>query len=215
MKKILMIFMTFMTFNNFKSFRTNSHIVDSIYLSIYSDELTYISNKPFEKVDDSWEISLPSLIIDENLTFIANAFNDKDELIYQSNQTMQLEAVDNTISIIFKSTLEYENLLISAVIVDLISEDNDTQITFKIQNPTEDNVTYNLYSDDDYEFTPDSGTVDSYDDNSSYLLDINYSKPDAEGDYNNLINLVNSKKDQNISYKFILTVDENGEVSLK
>ena len=215
MKKILMIFMTFMTFNNFKSFRTNSHIVDSIYLSIYSDELTYISNKPFEKVDDSWEISLPSLIIDENLTFIANAFNDKDELIYQSNQTMQLEAVDNTISIIFKSTLEYENFLISTQIVNLISEDDDTQITFKIKNPTEDNLTYCIYSDDGYEFTPDSGAVDSYDENSSYLLDINYSKPDTGGDYNNLINLVNSKKDQNISYRFILTVDGNGEVSLK
>jgi len=215
MKKVLFIFVIFITFNQSKNFRNNFYIIDSIYLTIYSDELTYIADKPFEKNDNNWEISLPSLIIDENLTFLANAFNSSGDLIYQSNQTIKLKLEDNNISIIFKSILEYENLLISINIVNLISEDDDTQITFKLINPNEDNISYNLYSDDNYEFTPDNGEIDSYDENSSYLLDINYSKPDSEGEYRNLITLINKKEDQNISYIFTLNVDENGTVSLK
>ena len=215
MKKVLFIFVIFITFNQSKNFRNNFYIIDSIYLTIYSDELTYIADKPFEKNDNNWEISLPSLIIDENLTFLANAFNSSGDLIYQSNQTIKLKLEDNNISIIFKSILEYENLLISINIVNLISEDDDTQITFKLINPNEDNISYNLYSDDNYEFTPDNGEIDSYDENSSYLLDINYSKPDSEGEYRNLITLINKKEDQNISYRFTLNVDENGTVSLK
>ena len=215
MKKVLFIFVIFITFNQSKNFRNNFYIIDSIYLTIYSDELTYIADKPFEKNDNNWEISLPSLIIDENLTFLANAFNSSGDLIYQSNQTIKLKLEDNNISIIFKSILEYENLLISINIVNLISEDDDTQITFKLINPNEDNISYNLYSDDNYEFTPDNGEIDSYDENSSYLLDINYSKPNSEGDYGNLITLINKKEDQNISYRFTLNVDENGTVSLK
>jgi len=215
MKKILIIFIIFITFNNAKKFRTNSHIIDYIFLTIYSDELTYILDKPFEKVNDSWEISLPSLITDESLTFIANAFNSTDDLIYQSKQTIKLKLEDNTIPIVFKSTLEYQNLLITTSIVEIISEDDDTQITFKVNNPNEDNISYNISSDDDYDFTPCNGYIDSYDENSSSLLDINYTKPNTDGDYNNLFNIVNSKRDQNISYKFILNVDENGKVSLK
>jgi len=215
MKKILFLCIVFITFNNSKTFRNNSYLINSIYLTIYSEELTYIADKPFEKVDDSWEISLPSLIIDENLTFVASAFNSSGDLIYQSNQIIKLELDDNNISIIFKSILEYENLLISINIVDIISEDDDTQIRFKVTNPNEDNTSYNIYSDDNYDFTPDNGVVDSYDENSSYLLDINYSKPNNEGDYGNLITIINSIEDQNISYRFTLNVDENGTVSLK
>ncbi len=215
MKKLLLMFILFLTLNYSKSNRSHSPIIESIYLTIYSDELTYVADKPFEKIDDIWTISLPSLIIDENLTFLANAFNSNGDLIYQSNQTIKLKLEDNNISITFKSITEYENLLITTDIIDIISEDDDTQIRFKITNPNEDNITYNIYSDDDYEFTPSSGTIDNYDENSSYLLDINYSKADSEGNYGNLITLVNSIEDQNISYRFTLNIDENGTVSLK
>jgi len=218
MKKLLFIFIsliTFITFINCKDIRSNSPIIDSIYLTVYSDELTYIADKPFEKNDGDWQISVPSLIIDENLTFIANAFNNNGDLIYQSNQIIKLKLEDNNISITFKSMVEYENLLITTDIIGIISEDDDTQIIFRVKNPNEDDITYNIYSDDNYEFTPNNGIIDSYDENSSYLLDINYSKPDTEGNYGNLITLVNSVEDQNILYRFTLNVDENGTVSLK
>ena len=218
MKKIFYIFILLITLNSsqeYKSMRSNSSIIESIYLTIYSDDLTYVADKPFNKTDDGeWEISLPSLIIDENLTFIANAYNSNGDLIYQSNQIIKLNLDNNIVPIIFKSALESECQLASNQIEEIINDDNgDTQIKFKIINPKESNLSYSIYSDDGYEFNPDSGDIDSYDENSSYILDINYTKPEDEGDYGNLIIIANDE--QNISYRFTLNVDENGTVTLK
>ena len=50
MKKIFSIFILLVTLNNsqeYKSMRSNSSIIESIYLTIYSDDLTYVADKPF------------------------------------------------------------------------------------------------------------------------------------------------------------------------
>jgi len=197
-----------------RSREENTMEFKTILLNIYGNTLTYLYKKPMIKIDDKWSIILPSLPLGEKLTFKAVAFNSDNNLIYQATK---ISTLTNDIKII-NLGLEYVddcNCSFFGAEVDNIKDYGEyATVRFNIYNYLENRLDYRLYSENGYIFTPQNSIIDSYDNNYTHILDVNYTKPYNKGRFVNFLYLNSIDFNKQSKLEFDLMIDRYGKIQL-
>ncbi len=186
--------------------------IQNILLNIYSKNLTYLYNKPMIKIDNIWSIVLPLLPLNEELIFKASAFNKDGEFIYQANRITSLTTNSKNINLKLEYVDECNCSFFGANVVDINNYKEYATIKFNIYNYLKSELEYQIDSEDNYIFTPERSIINSYDNNYSYQLDINYTKPQNSGRFVNFLYLSSSSKKSKLEFDFI--IDKNNSIRL-
>ena len=188
--------------------------IQNIFLNIYSNNLTYLYNKPMIKIDNIWSIDLPLLPLNEELIFKAYAFNKNGNFIYQANKITILTNNSKNINLNLEYIDECNCSFFGANIVDIKNYKEYITITFNIYNYLKNELDYTIESEDNYIFTPKNGIINSYDNNHTYTLDINYTKPQDKRRYVNFLYLDDNNLDKKYKLEFDFIIDESGLIKI-
>ncbi len=214
-----------------KNLRGTPHInrvseIDSIVLTIISDKLTYVTDKPFtEDGDNNWTIEIPSLPMDEDLEFTTIAKNASDDTIYTSDNNYTLDSSENRdannpyiVYLVLQEETISEMYIQSIHAIDMTNDVNITKLKFDIHNRGLDDVNYSIYSADKYSFDPNASTISGgdFDANApyNYILDVNYTKPIDAGTFANTFTMINTNGDKVVT-AFNIYINDTSHVDVK
>lgn len=188
--------------------------IENIFLNIYSNNLTYLDNKPMIKIDNRWSIVLPQLPLNEKLIFKAFAFNKNKDFIYQANKITILKSNFKNINLNLEYIDDCNCSFFGAKIIQITNYEDYANIKFNIYNYLKDNLEYKIESEDNYIFTPENEIINSYDNNYTYILDINYTKPEEIGRFVNFLYLNDNNLDKKYKLEFDFMIDKNKTITL-
>ena len=176
--------------------KITSSSITSMTMDVNGTSISYVSGLPFSKVGSKWTITLPSLPIDENLTFTVNGFNSISSFpIYKATKVQTLFPYDNNVSLNLVKTYNDSVNLVSIGSTTITDNNGSSILRFNFNNNGGGVFNYTIQSND-INFTPNIGTV--YVGQNSYL-DINYTTPLIAKTYSNSITFTDDTNNTSIN----------------
>lgn len=195
--------------------KTVSSDISSMKMSVEGTSTLYVSDLAFVQNGSQWTIDLPSLPIDESLTFTVTAFNEFDSEIYSANTSQSLISGENNISMnLEKSSSDSQFLFNVSSTQTLINPDSSTALRLNFDMGNSDNLSANYSIQSEFvTFTPNNGSFDinNYDNSS---LDINYTAPTEAGTYSSTITFTDEDNNTFInSFDIIVSATSNDDTT--
>ena len=186
--------------------------ITAITLDVNSSKLFYVKDLEFTKQGSSWEIDLPFMPVDKNLTFNAKGYNSDSSLIYGGSTTVAITPNQNDITLELSAIKDTKRDLPTVENIAIYKGIDNTRLSFKVLNRNRDELTYQVVPiDNNGSFNPNEGSILFNTDRE--LLNVIYTEPQIAGTFKNSITLTNTNEDKFISI-FTIYVSETKEVNV-
>ena len=194
--------------------KITSSSITSITMDVQGTSILYVSGLGFTKVGSSWTITLPTLPIDENLTFSVKAYQGTiyaNTLVYTATKVQSLVNGENNVTLdLTKSSSEYTYLKSIQSTQIALNTDGSKYLRFNFTNTGTNYYNYTIQSND-INFSQTSGYI--YIGYNSFL-DINYTEPTVAGTYRSTFTLTDDNNNTSInSFDIIISNSTNSTSS--